>query len=114
MKKQLFAIHALAGLALLVAGIGLASTAGALAAEERAATVTSLFKVEGMTCGGCEAAVERKVKKLDGVAAVEASHEEGRARVTYDPKRVTPQRIVAAIEELGYSAELIAARGAGG
>jgi len=69
--------------------------------------VTSLFKVEGMTCGGCEAGVRMKVKKLAGVEKVEASYETKRARVSYDPKIVTPQRIIAAIKDLGYSAELI-------
>lgn len=81
--------------------------AGVLAAESKTTTVTSLFKVEGMTCGGCEAGVRMKVKKLDGVEKVEASYEKKQARVTYDPKIVTPQRIIKAIEELGYSAELL-------
>lgn len=68
--------------------------------------VTSLFRVEGMTCDGCEAGVEISVEKLDGVAAVEASYAEGAATVTYDPAKTTPEAIVAAIEALGYTAEL--------
>lgn len=68
---------------------------------------TSVFKVEGMTCGGCEVGVRLSVKKLDGVEEVEASYEEGRATVTYDAAKVTPEQIVAAIEELGYTAELL-------
>ncbi len=74
---------------------------------EKASAVTSVFKVEGMTCGGCEAGVKAKVKKLEGVRDVTASHKEGRATVTYDPEKVTPDAIIAAIEELGYSAELV-------
>lgn len=67
-------------------------------------TTTTVFRVEGMTCGGCEAGVEIVVKKLDGVASVDASFEDGTAAVTYDPESVTPEEIVAAIETLGYEA----------
>jgi copper chaperone CopZ len=79
------------------------------AAEQEPTTplVTSIFKVEGMTCGGCEASVKMTVKRLDGVQAVEASHTEKRATVTYDPEKVTPQAIVDTIEKLGYTAELV-------
>jgi copper chaperone CopZ len=105
--KKLLATGPLAAMILLLAWVVAGWAPGALAAEEKAATVTSLFKVEGMTCGGCEAGVRMKVKKLVGVEKVEASYETKRARVSYDPKIVTPQRIIAAIKDLGYSAELI-------
>jgi len=78
-----------------------------IAAEGQTASVTSLFQVEGMTCGGCEAGVHLQVKKLDGVKTVEASYEKKQARVTYDPKIVTPERIIQAIQELGYSARIV-------
>ena len=77
-----------------------------LAGDDPAAVVTSTFKVEGMTCGGCEVGVRMNVRKLDGVASVEASYDEGRAKVAYDPDKVTPEMIVEAIEKLGYTAEL--------
>ncbi len=69
-------------------------------------TVTSVFRVEGMTCGGCELGVKMRVEKLDGVTAVDASHEDGTATVTYDPEKMTPEVIVEAIKTLGYQAEL--------
>ena len=103
---KLLASGALAA-TLLLAGVVAGWEPQALAAEEKTPIVTSLFKVEGMTCGGCEAGVRMKVKKLAGVEKVEASYETKRARVSYDPKLVTPQRIIAAIKDLGYSAELI-------
>lgn len=74
---------------------------------EKEAAVTSLFRVEGMTCGGCEMAVKTVVKKLDGVEKVDASHRDKQATVTYDRAKVTPAQIVAAIEKLGYKAEPI-------
>ena len=105
--KKLLATGAPAAMILLLAWVVAGWAPRVLAAEEKAATVTSLFRVEGMTCGGCEAGVRMKVKKLAGVEKVEASYETKRARVSYDPKIVTPQRIIAAIKDLGYSAELI-------
>ena len=76
------------------------------AAADNAQSTTSVFKVEGMTCGGCEVGVKMKVKKLEGVEKVTASYEEGTATVTYRPETVTPEQIVTAIEDLGYSAHL--------
>ena len=70
------------------------------------AQTTSVFDVKGMTCGGCEAGIKIAVKKLDGVTAVKASHEDSQAEVTYDAALVTVEDIVAAIEKIGYEATL--------
>lgn len=86
--------------------LGAVGWANRAVADGDEAETTSTFDVEGMTCGGCEAGVKLKVKKLDGVTSVEASYDEGTAVVTYDPEKVTPGQIIAAIEELGYDAEL--------
>ena len=67
--------------------------------------VTSEFQITGMTCGGCAAGVKMAVKKLDGVAKVEASYDKGNAVVTYDPDKVTSEQIKDAIKKLGYEAE---------
>lgn len=75
--------------------------------SEAESATTSTFRVTGMTCGGCEVGVRRVVNKLEGIEDVEASHEEGTATVTYRADEVTPDDIIAAIEELGYTAELI-------
>ncbi len=106
MKKR-FAPWSLAALA-LSALLGMAVLAARAAADaEETPLVTSVFEVEGMTCGGCEAAVKATVKRLDGVRTVDASHREKRATVTYDEQKVKPEAIVQAIEKLGYSAELL-------
>jgi mercuric ion transport protein len=76
----------------------------ALATGEKPASVTALFHVEGMTCGGCESGVRLKLAKLHGVESVDASYEKRQARVTYNPRVVTPERIIGALAELGYSA----------
>ncbi len=46
------------------------------------------------------------VKRLDGIHQVEASYKEDKAVVVYEPSRVSPEEIKAAIEEIGFKAEL--------
>ncbi len=46
------------------------------------------------------------VRKLDGIHQVEASYKEGKAVVLYEPSTVTPEEIKAAIEKIGFEAEL--------
>lgn len=96
----------------LVAGFALVALASwsALAGEEptqgEPETTTSTFHVSGMTCGGCEVGVRRVVGKLEGIESVDASYENETATVIYRADEVTPDDIIAAIEGLGYTAEL--------
>lgn len=111
MKKLAASAAACAVLLLIAGGVALADRR---AADEGTEKTVALFAVDGMTCGGCEAGVRVKVGKLDGVEKVTASYREGRAEVTYDPAKVKPERIIAALEELGYTAKLLDQRSAGG
>lgn len=76
---------------------------------------TAEFDVKGMTCGGCALATEAALKKLDGVATADARYDdatgEGRCTVEYDPARVGPDRMMAAIRELGYEPTLLETAG---
>ncbi len=60
------------------------------------------FDVEGMTCTGCESAVERSVKSMEGVAEVKASHETGKTTVQFDKTIVDAGALEASIESTGY------------
>lgn len=107
MKKLLTAEALVAALLLVVVGgAGWIAQSWASEGEGEDDATTAVFRVEGMTCGGCETGVKLAVKKLDGVTSADASYEEGTATVTYDPGKVTPDEIVAAIEKLGYEAEV--------
>lgn len=70
----------------------------------RDTTVT--LKVEGMTCGGCVLGVRKVLTKLDGVTKADVSYERGQAVVAYDPGKVTVEKIIDAIETLGYKASI--------
>jgi P-type Cu+ transporter len=61
--------------------------------------------VQGMTCAACAARIERKLNRLDGVAAV-VNYATGQARVTA-PVGLPAAALVGAVEEAGYSATVI-------
>lgn len=67
-----------------------------------ASTEVIVCDVEGMTCTGCETPVALAIKKLDGVEEVNISFKTGTAEVTVDPKRITEEDIIAAINKSGF------------
>ncbi len=69
----------------------------ALAAKELSQNVT--LDVQGMTCGGCAAAVKTALRQIPGVIDARVSYEQHQAVVTYDPARITPPAIARAVEE---------------
>ncbi len=58
--------------------------------------------IDGMHCSGCETLVRDALEELDGVLNVRVSHKDGNAVVEYEPSRVSPAEIAAAIEAEGY------------
>ena len=60
--------------------------------------------VEGMSCGACAASIKRTLAGLDGVADVHVNLVERNVQVSYAEGTVTPEHLVAAINELGYKA----------
>jgi copper chaperone len=55
-----------------------------------------------MTCGGCVASVQRVLAGLDGVERADVSLASNEATVQYEPGRVNPADLEAAIEDAGY------------
>jgi copper chaperone CopZ len=74
------------------------------ASSEETAERTVILGIGGMTCASCSATVKVALKKLDGVLDVTVSFEEKRATVNYDAGRVTPAKMVEAVEAAGYEA----------
>ena len=75
--------------------------------------LTRVWHVEGMTCAGCEAKIEKKLAAL-GVERADASYRAGRVKAAFDPGRVSPEDIERALGKLGYpaAAETSSASGA--
>jgi len=73
------------------------------AVKARAITVT--IPIKGMACQTmCGTRVTKALQALDGVEHVVVSAEEGNAHLTYVTAKVTPERLVATINNLGFEA----------
>jgi copper chaperone CopZ len=59
--------------------------------------------VTGMTCGGCENAVQRALGQMPGVAQVTASHRDSTVRITFDPAVVSRAELERTIGLIGYT-----------
>ncbi|KRB77693.1 carbonate dehydratase [Nocardioides sp. Root190] len=66
----------------------------------------------GMTCASCANRIERKLNKLDGVSAT-VNYATEKAKVSF-AEGVTPEDLVAAVEQAGYGAALPRPPAAGG
>lgn len=60
------------------------------------------LSIKGMTCDGCEIAVENEVNKLPGILAVDAVYAESAVNVKFDESKTNPESIAAAISKTGY------------
>lgn len=78
----------------------------AVASSAPAATKTAVLDVSGWTCGSCAVSTRTALEDLAGVERSETDLETREAVVTYDDSKVTPQAMLQAIEELGYSARV--------
>ena len=56
----------------------------------------------GMTCANCVAAVERNLKKADGVATANVNLSSERAAVSYDPTSSTLGDLISLVKRAGY------------
>ncbi len=66
----------------------------------------SRFDIKGMSCSACSAAVERAVKKLDGVKSAEVSLMTNTLTLDYDESVLSPKKVCAAVKKAGYGASL--------
>lgn len=60
------------------------------------------FKVEGMSCGHCKAAVEKALQQTAGVNDARVDLAAGTVTVTFDPGKVGRQDLTKAITDAGY------------
>jgi Cu+-exporting ATPase len=66
--------------------------------DKKAAT----FGVTGMTCASCAGTVEGAIKGLPGIQEAAVNLATEKARVVYDPSKVSPEAIQKAVQEAGY------------
>ncbi|MEE9258285.1 MAG: copper ion binding protein, partial [Nitrospinaceae bacterium] len=66
-----------------------------------------VLPVQGMSCASCAARIEKKVGELDGVDQASVNFGAESATVDYDPDRASPETIIQAIENIGYSVSTV-------
>ncbi|MEW5926068.1 MAG: heavy-metal-associated domain-containing protein [Gemmatimonadota bacterium] len=96
------------------ASVGTATSASTSAEAIPAGLARADFDIAGMDCGGCVIGTRAALRKLDGVQKADASYDDatgkGAAWAVYDPSKVTAERMIAAIRELGYTPTLVQAQ----
>ena len=68
---------------------------------------TSEYRVSGMSCAHCEAAVQSEVAQIPGVGDVTVSATTGRLVVT-SAQPIDAATVLGAVDEAGYEAVLVA------
>jgi copper chaperone CopZ len=65
--------------------------------------VITTLRITGMTCNGCVKHVDKALRAVPGVTAVEVSLPDGTAKVVHDPSAPLAA-LLAAVESAGYEA----------
>ena len=63
-----------------------------------------VISVEGLSCVACEIPVRHALRRIDGVKSVDVNAATKTATVDYEPTKVNPVQLVAAINSTGYHA----------
>ena len=69
------------------------------------------FALTGMTCAACSARIERTLQKHAGVVTAAVNLATERGTVEYRPQETSVDRLIEAVEEVGYGASEIATQG---
>lgn len=75
------------------------------ATEAKKAVVTETFEITGMMCTSCADKVTKALKKQPGVKDLFIDWEAGTGKITYEPGKANPTKIIAAIKKAGFEAK---------
>jgi mercuric ion transport protein len=62
-------------------------------------------KIPSMDCAACAVSIQTKLRQQTGVVTAQVSYDTKEAVVQYDTGKLTPEKIIAAIDETGFKAE---------
>ncbi|MDE3181856.1 MAG: heavy-metal-associated domain-containing protein [Bacteroidota bacterium] len=82
-----------------------ATNAFMVAATDNPKTVQ--LKITGMDCAMCTNAIHKKLSQTNGIIKDGISYENGSAIITYDPAKITVEKIIKVIEDTGYKATVV-------
>ena len=72
--------------------------------EDNAHMKEVVIPVEGMACGSCAARIKKVLAAIDGVGETDVSVGKKTVVTHYDPRKLSPERLAAAINGLGFKA----------
>ena len=64
------------------------------------------LRVTGMTCGHCQAKVEKALKGITGVYSAIVDLPDGEAEIDFNDDQVTTEQLLTAISSAGYVAKI--------
>lgn len=64
-------------------------------------------KIPGMDCAACAVGIQAMLQKQTGVQNAQVSFDTKEAVVRYDASKISPEKIIAAIDQTGFKAERI-------
>jgi len=62
------------------------------------------LNIEGMHCGACATGIQMLVSQMDGVKSIFVDYNTKKGVVEFDSSKITKDKIINAIAELGYKA----------
>uniref|UniRef100_A0A8C4P1D0 Copper-transporting ATPase 2 n=1 Tax=Dicentrarchus labrax TaxID=13489 RepID=A0A8C4P1D0_DICLA len=62
--------------------------------------------IVGMTCNSCVQSIEGRISQMTGVKSIVVSLKEEKGTITFDPSLTEPEKLRAAIEDMGFDASL--------
>ena len=66
---------------------------------------TDTIKIEGMHCASCALNIDFELEDVDGVKEACTHYAKQETTVTYDPQKVSRQKVVDTINSLGYTTQ---------
>lgn len=105
-KKFLGIVTVFAGLMLafpMYASVFFTKTTNQTIVKDNSNIQTAEFKINGMTCSGCEEHVNNEVNKLTGIIETTVSYENGNAIIEFDQTQTNIDEIEKVIGKTGYS-----------
>ena len=70
-------------------------------------TAVLKVKIPSMDCAACAVSIQTKLRKQTGIVTAQVNYDTKEAVVQYDTTKLTPEKIIAAIDETGFKAEPI-------
>jgi len=74
-----------------------------VAASTAEPNLVAVLTVDDLNCGGCVAAIQQTLSRLDGIRDVKFNYNDNTASVLFDGKRVTAEQIEAKVKAAGVN-----------